>query len=204
MNEFDKMIELTLGRTNYYKLQNIKIGIAGAGGLGSNCAFNLVRSGFKNFIISDFDNVELSNLNRQFYFFDQIGKSKVEALKENLKKINPDLTIELFNGRIEEDNILNVFKDCDIIVEAFDTAEYKKMLVEKILPTKILIVSASGICGYGKSDDIIVHQIKDNLSIIGDLKTSSDHFAPISPRINIAAAKQANVILEYILDQPTL
>jgi sulfur carrier protein ThiS adenylyltransferase len=200
MNEFEETVGKSVGKINFHKVQAARIGIAGCGGLGSNCAFNLVRSGFKNFKIADFDKVEVSNLNRQFYFSDQVGKLKVEMLKTNLKRINPDAKIETFMERIKKDNILDIFKDCDIIVESFDTAEDKKMLVEAMLPTGKLIVSASGICGFGRSDEIAVHKLKENLIIIGDLKTSSNCMSPVSPRVNIAAAKQANVILEYVLN----
>ena len=72
----------------------MKIGIAGAGGLGSNVALNLVRSGIDAFRIVDFDCVEASNLNRQFYFRDQIGRPKVEALRENLQRIRPEVEVD--------------------------------------------------------------------------------------------------------------
>ena len=62
----------------------MKIGIAGAGGIGSNVAACLVRSGVQQLKIVDFDSVDESNLNRQFYFHDQIGRPKVQALAENL------------------------------------------------------------------------------------------------------------------------
>ena len=65
----------------------MRIGIAGAGGLGSNVAVNLVRTGVKKLKIVDFDVVDESNLNRQFYFMDQVGRPKVEALRENLLRI---------------------------------------------------------------------------------------------------------------------
>lgn len=201
MDEFDKSIKSSVGAINYPKLDTVIIGIAGAGGLGSNCADNLVRSGFKRFKIVDFDNVEISNLNRQFYFLDQVGKSKVEALKENLLRINPNLIIDACTKKIVKENILSIFKECDIIVEAFDEAEDKKMLVEELLPTKKFIVAASGLCGFGRCDNIKVHKIKENLVIIGDLKTSTNCMSPISPRVNIAAAKQADVILEYVLNK---
>ena len=199
MNEFDKTIKCSIGNINYPKLGSTTIGIAGAGGLGSNCAINLVRSGFKKLKIVDFDKVEISNLNRQFYFLDQVGKPKVEALKANLLKINPDLEIKTVNEKIEKNNVIKLFENCDIVVEGFDEAENKKMLVEKLLPTGKLIVAASGLCGYGRCDNIKVHRLKENLIIIGDLKTSTDCMAPISPRVNIAAAKQADVVLEYVL-----
>lgn len=69
MNSFEKGLSDYIGHDRLSKIQQIKIGIAGAGGLGSNCAFNLVRSGFTKFKIVDFDLVEPSNLNRQFYFW---------------------------------------------------------------------------------------------------------------------------------------
>lgn len=184
------------------KIKSVIIGIAGCGGLGSNCANSLVRSGFKNLVLVDFDKVERSNLNRQFYFRDQIGKNKVDCLKENLLRINSDLQITTYLERIEKENILDIFKQCKIVVEAFDKAEYKSLLVETLLPHKELIVSASGLAGYGNSDDIKVHWIKDNLVIIGDRKSEvSLSLPPLSPRVNVAAAKQADMILEYVLSK---
>jgi len=71
MNKFEQELIQYLGTENLEKAQDVKIGIAGLGGLGSNCAMNLVRSGFIKFKIADFDKIEYSNLNRQFYFEDQ-------------------------------------------------------------------------------------------------------------------------------------
>ena len=71
----------------------MRVGIAGAGGLGSNCAWMLVRSGFTDFVIVDHDRVEASNLNRQFFFARQVGMPKVQALSENLLAINPDVKV---------------------------------------------------------------------------------------------------------------
>lgn len=175
------------------------IGIAGCGGLGSNCAANLVRAGFENFILVDFDKVERFNLNRQFYFHNQIGKLKVKALAQNLKKINPHLKIETFKTKLNARNTGKIFAGCGVIVEGFDKASLKKMIAEKIIPTGKLLVSASGICGAGKSDNIKVHKLKPNFILVGDLKTCSTKTPPISPRVNIAAAKQADAILEYVL-----
>ena len=199
MNKFEQTLLNQFGEENFDKIQSAKIGIAGAGGLGSNCAFNLVRSGFKNFRIIDFDVIDHSNLNRQFYFDDQVGKSKVEALKKNLLRINPDLDIDARVERIEKENIRELFEDRDIVVEGFDKAEYKSMLVETFLATGKFIVSASGLVGIGDSDEIKVNRLKKNLIVIGDMKSDSKDNPPISPRVNIAAAKQADVVLEYVI-----
>ncbi len=201
MNKFEESLRKYLSEDDLHKLGAVRIGIAGCGGLGSNCAFNLVRSGFKKFVIADFDKVESSNLNRQFYFLDQVGEEKVEALKLNLSKINPDVEIDTLVERIEPGNSPDIFKDCDIIVEAFDKAECKSMLVEELLPSGKLIVSASGLAGYGRTDEITVNRLKDNLVVVGDLKTGINESPPLSPRVNVAAAKQADIILEYILTE---
>lgn len=202
MNEFEKSLLKYFSKKELDLIQGTVVGIAGAGGLGSNCAFNLVRSGIKNFFIYDFDMVEFSNLNRQFYFIEQIGMSKVEALKENLIRINPDLNISVQKVMLDNSNIKKLFADCDVIVEAFDRAESKKMIVESFLNTNKFIVSVSGLAGIGESDDITINKIRNNLFIVGDMVSEvDDKKLPYSPKVNIAAAKQADVILKWVLNR---
>ena len=181
------------------KIGFIKIGIAGCGGLGSNCAFNLVRSGFIRFKIVDSDVVEISNINRQFYFLDQINMTKVKALEVNLKRINPEINIEAIEQRLNRSNAAKVFADCDIVVEALDEPKEKSMLVSSLLNKVKLIVAASGVAGFGSSDQIRIKKINKNLVLVGDLKTGIDKAPAFSPRVNIAAAKQADIVLEYVL-----
>ncbi|MBM7582252.1 sulfur carrier protein ThiS adenylyltransferase [Caldicoprobacter guelmensis] len=200
MNEFEEALVKYIGPANLQKLQKIKVGIAGAGGLGSNCALNLVRSGVKKIKIVDFDKVELSNLNRQFYFYDQVGMPKVEALKLNLQRINPDVEIETLQEKITHENIHEIFDDCDIIIEAFDNPYCKKMIVEHYGSSGKLVVAASGLAGWGNSDDIKIKKVHSTLYIVGDMHSEVDKDAPpLSPRVNIAAAKQADTVLEFIL-----
>lgn len=202
MNSGDDLEEAMvgyLGTENLARVRSTKIGIAGAGGLGSNCAFNLVRTGVRRLKVVDFDVVEPKNLNRQFYFHDQVGMRKVEALRANLKRIAPDVDVDISTEKIESSNIIELFRDCDIVVEAFDQACYKSMLVTQLLPLKRLIVSGSGLAGVGRNDEIAVHRLRPNLVIVGDLRSDVSSAPPLSPRVNIAAAKQADVVLEYLL-----
>jgi sulfur carrier protein ThiS adenylyltransferase len=74
------------------------------------------------------------------------------------------------------------------------------MLVEVLLPLGKFIVAASGLAGIGNSDEIKVHKVKGNLVMIGDLKSDICKSAPLSPRVNVAAAKQADTILDYVLN----
>jgi len=202
MNQFEEKIVNYFGQEKFHKIQSATVGVAGLGGLGSNSAHNLVRCGLKNLVIVDFDKVEGSNLNRQFYFLNQVGKLKIEALKENLLKINPGLQITSHCEKLEKDNIIDIFENCSVVIEAFDKAEYKSLIVQTLLPTDKFIISASGLAGCGNSDEIKTHKIKDNLVIVGDLKSeASPDLPPLSPRVTIAAAKQADVVLEYILNK---
>ncbi len=183
-------------------LESAKVGIAGAGGLGSNVAMLLVRAGMKKLVVADFDTVNESNLNRQFFFRDQLGRKKVDALAENLRRIEPNLSLDLRDVRLAPDNIDWTFSGCSVIVEAFDSADAKSMLLHALLPLGKPIVSASGIAGWGRSLAIGQRRIGKNLILIGD--TTSDirnGLAPVSPRVGIAAAMEANAVVALLLNK---
>lgn len=192
-------------KTDLEKIRKVKIGIAGAGGLGSNCAMFLVRSGFVNFVIADFDIVSASNLNRQFFFESQIGMRKIDALCENLTLINSSVNIEKHCVRVDRGNVLKIFGNCDAVVEAFDSSESKALLVEKTAGAKIFTVCASGIGGIGSSDEVIIRRVNDFLVMVGDSKRQiGEGINPYAPRVAVAAAKQADVILEYVLTRESI
>jgi len=179
------------------------VGIAGAGGLGSNCASALARVGIGKIIIADFDIVEESNLNRQFYFFHQIGTKKADSIRKNLLMINPGLKIESYDVFLTPENVPVIFKDCDVVVEAFDKADQKKMLIETILssfPEKPLVIGL-GMAGFGMNDTL--KTVKNgNLYICGDgVSEIADDLPPIAPRVGIVANMQANTVLEILLKE---
>ena len=183
-------------------LESAVVGIAGAGGLGSNCAMHLVRAGVKKLVIADFDVVGESNLNRQFFFRDQLGRKKVDALAENLRRIEQDLSLDLRDVRLAPDNIDWTFSGCSVIVEAFDSADAKSMLLHALLPLGKPIVSASGIAGGGRSLAIGQRRIGKNLILIGDTSSDvSNGLAPFSPRVGIAAAMEANAVVSLLLGE---
>ncbi|RYD04214.1 hypothetical protein N752_15330 [Desulforamulus aquiferis] len=192
------------GEEGLARIQSKRIGLAGAGGLGSNCAQMLVRCGFRKLTLVDFDKIEMSNLNRQFFFMSQVGQPKVEALKKNLLDINPDLEIRLFENKIEPANVAQFFYDCDAVVEALDSPVYKRLVVESYLGSGKLVVAASGLAGWGQRDQIKTHKIKDDFFVVGDLVTEVDENSPpVAPGVVLAAAKQADVVLSYFLGKRT-
>ncbi len=187
-----------LGTETLGRISAVKIGIAGAGGLGSNCAASLVRVGFRRLKIVDFDRVEASNLDRQFFFEDQIGLPKTEALRKNLLRINSELELHTEEIRLDEDNVKAIFGDCGIVAECLDRPESKSMLISGLHPLGIPVVSVSGLGGIGSSDEITIHRIHPKLVVIGDLRSDVAQRPALSPRVLVAAAKQADVILEYV------
>jgi len=183
-------------------LSRKKIGIAGCGGLGSNCAASLARVGTGTLVIADFDRIEPSNLNRQYYFFNQVGEFKTVALEKNLVAINPDIQIISHNILLNPQNIPAVFNGCDIIIEAFDKAEMKEMLIETVLTELpgIPLITGLGMAGWGKNSLLHTREACANLFVCGDeVSEISDQLPPLGPRVAIVANMQANLALEILL-----
>ena len=177
------------------------VGIAGAGGLGSNCAAALVRAGVGKLTLVDFDVVSESNLNRQFYFADQVGMKKVEALYDNLKRIRPYAALTIHPVRVTPQNIHLLFADCDVVVEAFDVAEEKAWFIQEMFcqMPDIPLVAASGMGGYGRLETLRVVR-QGNLIVCGDGVTEvSEDLPHLAPRVGVVACMQADVVVELLL-----
>ncbi len=187
------------------KFKKTVVGIAGLGGLGSTAAIALARVGIGKLVLVDFDVIEPSNLNRQQYYIRHIGMYKVDAIKEIIGEINPYVAIDTHSTKVDENNVGMLFKDADILVEAFDTTDAKRMLIEsfhKCCPTRP-IVSASGLAGYYSSNLIKVRKVTPYLYIVGDEEYSTETgIGLMAPRVGIAANMQANTVLRIIMNQP--
>ena len=171
----------------------MKIAIAGIGGIGSNVAVNLVRSGIDFLKIVDFDRVEPGNLNRQFYFQDQIGHLKVEALTENLQRIRPQLLVEALAVRIDAGNCREIFDGYDLIVEGFDRQADKKMLFERLGNSRPVI----GACGIAGSDlDRIKVRRLGQCCIVGDFATDCSTARLFMHKVATIANFMSQIILQ--------
>ena len=184
-------------------LSKFRIGIAGAGGLGSNCAVALDRSGVGTLVIADFDMVEEINLNRQYYFSDQVGMMKTDAIKYNIKHVNPGILVITHQIKLDRINLSEVFSGCNIIIEAFDNAAMKEMLIETVqtnMPGIPLIVG-SGMAGWGKTNELKCRKIDETLYVCGDESSEvSDNLPPLAPRVGIVANMEANLAIEILMN----
>jgi len=185
------------------KLRESYVGIAGAGGLGSNAAVALARAGVGRLVIVDFDLVEESNLDRQYYFRDQIGEVKIEALKNNIQKINDSIKVDIINQKLTKDSMYKPFTDVDVVVEALDNAEAKTTFIEEILiklPNKP-VVGASGVAGYGHSDRITTKKVGNLHMCYDEYAKDSDDDVLMAPRVCLIANWEANLVLEILLGE---
>jgi sulfur carrier protein ThiS adenylyltransferase len=198
VNSFEQGLARYLDEGLLAFLRTVRIGVIGAGGLGSNCAVHLVRSGFTDLILADADTVEPSNLNRQHFTLAQVGSPKVQALRENLLAINPAARIEIHHVHVDTLNMPVLFGNCDAVVEAVDDPRTKKLIIETLASTDRLLVGASGLGGVGHAGQMRVRTLGPNLVIVGDLATACGAATPpLSPGVGMAAAMQADVILNY-------
>lgn len=189
------------GKTLQEKFSSATVAVCGLGGLGSNIAIALARAGVGKLILIDFDRVDITNLHRQQYKANQIGRYKTEALAENLLEIAPYTEIKTITERIAEANVCSLLKDADVVCEAFDNAEAKAMLVNAVLetmPDKYL-VAASGMAGMGTPNTIRTRKITKHFYLCGDeMSDVADTIGLVAPRVMLCAAHQAHTVLRIL------
>ena len=188
------------------KLRNGRAAIAGLGGLGSNIAVSLARSGVGHLLLVDFDVVDVTNLNRQVYMIPHLGMPKTEALREILAQINPWLDVRTEQVRVTPENVRELFSGWPVVCEAFDRADQKAMLVSSLLAQcpDTTVVSGNGMAGLGDANLIQTRQQMRRLYVCGDGMTEiSPGVGLMAPRVAICAGHQANKVLQLITGQRT-
>lgn len=194
---FKEGLKKYLSDSQLSALARAHVGIAGAGGLGSNIAMLLARSGLERLTIIDHDVVEGSNLNRQHYWPRHLGQKKALALKDLLLELNPRMSVDCHCVYLDEASLPPLLKDCGIWAEAFDSAAAKAFFVEQALLAGRQVISASGICGVGGPP--LARRIMGGLTLVGDFHTDLCMAPPMAPRVTQAAAIMADRALELIL-----
>ena len=199
MNILEQGLLRYLTQDQLCKIQSAKIGIGGAGGLGSNAAIMLVRTGFQNIEIIDHDVIDPSNLNRQQYYADEVGQPKVIVLKKRLLDINPDADVIIHQLKWTPQEGEKYFQDCDYIVEAFDQAEWKHKFVDYYHDKAKFVVSGVGMAGLLQKLPMKIRKA-GNIYFCGDGETDSAHgHPPMAPRVALCAALMAEIVLDLTL-----
>ena len=182
--ELDRAFDARFPDEMRKKLRGAKVAVAGLGGLGSNIAVMLARSGIGHLFLVDFDVVDVTNLNRQMYFISHLGLPKTEALPQILYQINPYLICESMRIKVTPENVRELFKEYPIVCEAFDKPDQKAM------------------AGYGDTNDICTSQKMRRLYVCGDQKTDvGGGIGLMAPRVAACAAHEANKVIQLIMER---
>ena len=200
-NEWTEALLARHGTALHERFSSATVAVCGLGGLGSNLAIALARAGIGKLLLIDFDRVDITNLHRQQYKANQIGKYKAEALAENLREIAPYTEIEAITARITEGNISSLLKDADVVCEAFDDAQAKAMLVNGVLEQlpDCCLVAASGMAGMETPNTIRTRKIMNRFYLCGDETSEvTASIGLVAPRVMLCAAHQAHTVLRIL------
>lgn len=146
MKDFLERSKQLLGEEKISSFTDKTILVAGVGGVGGTALECLVRSGFKKFILIDFDDVDITNLNRQILFTNKdVGKPKVECAKKHCEEINSSVDIKIINAKIGESHIEQLIDDkINFIIDAIDDINGKFELYKFSLENNIPLISSLG------------------------------------------------------------
>ncbi|MBQ5336847.1 MAG: HesA/MoeB/ThiF family protein, partial [Oscillospiraceae bacterium] len=126
-----------VGAKGQKKLLNAKVMIIGAGGLGAPVAMYLAAAGVGTIGIADADEVDLSNLQRQIiHQTKDVGVPKVESARETMEAMNPDVKVNTYHEFITSENILDIIKDYDFVIDATDNFPAKFLINDACVMAK--------------------------------------------------------------------
>ena len=200
-NEWTEALIARHGIELHKRFSSVTVAVCGLGGLGSNIAVALARAGIGKLVLIDFDRVDVTNLHRQQYKANQVGRYKTDALAENLLEIAPYAEIETVTERITEENFIDILKDVDVVCEAFDRAENKAMLVNCVLEQlpECYLVAASGMAGISTPNSIKTRKIMKRFYLCGDeVSDVEDSIGLVATRVMLCAAHQAHTVLRIL------
>ena len=200
-NEWTEALIARHGIELHKRFSSVTVAVCGLGGLGANIAVALARAGIGKLVLIDFDRVDVTNLHRQQYKANQVGRYKTDALAENLLEIAPYAEIETVTERITEENFIDFLKDVDVVCEAFDRAESKAMLVNCVLEQlpECYLVAASGMAGISTPNSIKTRKIMKRFYLCGDeVSDVEDSIGLVATRVMLCAAHQAHTVLRIL------
>ena len=198
IKRYDRQIKI-FGEEGQEKLKRAKVFIAGAGGLGSPVSIYLTVAGVGKIRIVDHDIVELSNLNRQILHWDNdIGKKKAESAEEKLKKMNPDVEVEVISKTIDAGNIDELVGDFDMIVDAMDNFPTRYLLNRTALAKNIPFFHGAVEGFYGQATTIIPGKTACLRCIFPEAPPPTT-FLVVGVTPGIIGCIQATEVIKYIL-----
>ena len=208
VERFSRQLVLkNIGAKGQEKILSSKILIVGVGGLGCPAAENLVRAGVGTIGLIDNDIVNLSNIHRQSLFTSKdIKKSKVIVAAKKLKEINPSTKIKTYKSRLNINNIQNVIKDYEVIIDGSDNFKTKFLINDYCIKFKKKLVTGA----ISKFDGhVFTFDFKDKKTAslknfyqqneISDENLNCEFMGVLGTTASIVGTTQANEALKMIM-----
>ena len=193
-----------IGKDGQDKLRTSRVTIVGCGALGSMAAMQLAGAGIGKIRIADFDTIDISNLQRQFFFkSEEAGKNKAEILKERIISLNENVQVDIFPRMVTKNNIKDIFTDTDFVIDATDNPS-SKYLIESICEVMSIPCCIGGVSEFHAQVTTILPGGIKFKDLFPD--PESGGFAPcsvggvIGPVAVVCASLQAAEAMKYILN----
>jgi len=200
-SRYDRLLSLSsFSEEDLKTLQSKKVLIIGVGGVGQHIATYLVTNGVENLTIVDFDDVEISNLNRQILLSEQdIGKPKVDVVKKALNDKNRNANIHAFNLKVDKTNADGIITNSyDVVVDALDNWK-GKLLLSDICKEKHLSLLHVGVDGMNGQFCIFEsHSLRD---IVSPDIVKEERDGVMGPIVGAVSATAATYLLEYLTNK---
>ena len=188
------------------KLGNAHVLIIGMGGLGSPAAMYLTAAGIGTLTLVDFDQVELTNLQRQIVHHQQdIGKTKVESAQKNLSRINPEVRINPVASRADQPLLEQLVQQADVVIDASDNYETRFAVNSACVRHRIPLVSGAAIRFEGQLS--VFNSAVDGSPCYhclypesGDNEETCSENGILAPVVGIIGSMQALEVIKIICD----
>ena len=155
------------------RLFESRVLIIGLGGLGSPISMYLAASGIGHMVLNDFDQVDLSNLQRQIvHTTANVGEKKVESAKQSLLELNPDVNISAYANKLTNDELLNEVSLADVVIDATDNFASRFAMNEVCSITKTPLISGAAI------------RMEGQVSVLGYQDVKSPYYQCLYPNID--------------------
>jgi len=188
-----------IGISGQKKLAKAKVLIVGTGGLGSPVLTYLACAGVGNLYVADFDTVSVTNLNRQYLHGDEdVGKLKTASAKESIAKINKDVNVYEINEKITEENVLEIIKEKDVVINCVDNIPTRVILNRACVINSVPLIEAAIDGFYGFM--FVISDGSPCLNCIGYEKTKLKTPIPVlGTTAGIIGTLQANECIKIIV-----
>ena len=199
-----QMVLPELGQEGQIKLFSAKVLVVGAGGLSSAVLMYLASSGVGEIGVVDYDTVDLTNLHRQIiYDTNDLNKSKVFLVKEKINKLNPDVKVNVYEEKLDKNNIEKIFENYEIIVDGLDNFSDKFLLNDYSVLLNKKFVHAGAIGFEGQVLTVIPKESACLRcyfpEVPPDFRQSCKELGVFGPCVGVISTIQANEVLKLIL-----